>query len=514
MDIENIGNYYKEHKNTIIIGVVIALIPLILSVIVDNTLYFIKELIINYILLFALSGLFTFGLVALKKKKYIIHLWIVFFILVLIHGVYIFFKTIPNELPQINFYGLYDVENNRLKKTNADKSTDELIIKGIEENNFFKITNSYLPNHILILFEKEEILKFYKDKNNLFSILIYKENNIYSIVNFIEKNKLTSPYHTIKNLELIKNIFSEILNLNGSNKEEVIKDLLLVYQQNFIRNLSVYLFNSKIYDYQKAYETYNMSANIIYEILHKYKRLVTDSDLSNKINSLLNIEQAISKYTLAFISIDSQDYNNAVKNLIACLQLSPYFPYDNYEEFLKAYEANYHVQQIESIEFLKTEPVFLDIYNKDKDKNNTLQESVYTSKLSETYLEIAPPFLVIKEIVMENNINDETSKLIEKSFKDLLNSNNIFKFYLADIIKFLPKGKDKFNKIYLDRVDESKELLYDFIKSDNRLNDVVFLKLMAIYLFKQMHEGKNYGNEMKEVIKQIEHSRLIYGPTP
>jgi hypothetical protein len=158
VDIENIGNYYKEHKNTIIIGVVIALIPLILSVIVDNTLYFIKELIINYILLFTLSGFFTFGLVALKKKKYIIHLWIVFLILVSIHGVYIFFKTIPNELPQINFYGLYDVENNRLKKTNADKSTDELIIKGIEETNFFKITNIYLPNHILNLFEKEEVL--------------------------------------------------------------------------------------------------------------------------------------------------------------------------------------------------------------------------------------------------------------------------------------------------------------------------------------------------------------------
>lgn len=69
MDIEYIGNYYKEHKNTIIIGVVITLIPLILLVIVDNTLYFIKELIINYILLFALSVLFTFGLVALKKKK-------------------------------------------------------------------------------------------------------------------------------------------------------------------------------------------------------------------------------------------------------------------------------------------------------------------------------------------------------------------------------------------------------------------------------------------------------------
>ena len=152
------------------------------------------------------------------------------------------------------------------------------------------------------------------------------------------------------------------------------------------------------------------------------------------------------------------------------------------------------------------------MYN--RDKNSTFQQSVYTSKLSETYLEIPPPFFRIKAIVIENNINDETSKLIEKSFKDLLNSNNIFKFYLADIIKFLPKGKDKFNKIYLDRVDESKELLYDFIKSDNRLNDVVFLKLMAIYLFKQMHEGKNYGNEMKEVIKQIEHSRLIYGPTP
>ncbi|MDN5128687.1 hypothetical protein PJV90_10145, partial [Aliarcobacter butzleri] len=370
----------------------------------------------------------------------------------------------------------------------------------------------YLPNHILYFLEKEEILKNYENKNNIFSVLIYKEDNTYKIVNFLKESSLDSPYHTKKHLELIKNTFNEILNLNSSNKEEVIRDLLIIYQQNFIRNASVFLLN-KVYDFKTAYDTYNISVDTIYSILHKYKRLTSDSDIISKINFLLNIEQSNSKYILASMNMTNNDYDSAVKNLIACMQLLPYYPYDNYEEFLKDYEAYYHVKQIDSLDYLKSKPELSDIFN-NVDGNRTFQKNIYTNKLSSNYLEIVPPFFKMKDILIKSNLNDEIYILIENKFKELLHRDNIFKFYFADIVKFLPKGKEKLNDIYFSRLDESKTLLEDFIKLDSNFDNVVYQKLIAIYMIKQSYEEKDYSKEINELFDKIGDNRLINGPTP
>jgi hypothetical protein len=389
MNRESIYNYFIENKNTIINIGITTLIPIVITMIIDYPIYFVKELLSNYTSFFILCILFSIVLFIFKEKKLAIISWMIFIISISVHSIYLYSKNEHVIIPEINFYGLYSNEEKGLIKTHNDKLIDESILKGIEKTDFFKIRNRYLPNHILYFFEKEEILKNYENKNDLFSVLIYKENNTYKIVNFLKESNLSSPYYTKKHLELIKNTFNEILNLNSINKEDVIRDLLTIYQQNFIRESSASLLN-KVYDFKMAYDTYNISVDAIYSILHKYKRIVSDKDLINKIDFLLNIEQSNSKYILASINVLSNDYNSAIKNLIACLQLSPYYPYDNYAEFLKDYEAYYHVQQIHSTDYLKTIPGLLDIF--DENKSHTFQKNVYTNKLSSNYLEIRPPF--------------------------------------------------------------------------------------------------------------------------
>ena len=507
MNIEN--NSFKEYKKEIIVSVIILGITYLIDLI---TGYPFKDLFSNYISAFILFILFSFVLFIFKEKKFIIIIWIVFIISISLRSYYIYINNEKIKSPEINFYGLYSNEKQGLIKTNNDKLIDESILKNIKETDFFKITNRYLPNHILYFFEKEEILKNYENKNNILSVLIYKEDNTYKIVNFLKESSLDSPYHTKKHLELIKNTFNEILNLNSSNKEEVIRDLLIIYQQNFIRNTSVFLLN-KVYDFKTAYDTYNISVDTIYSILHKYKRLTSDSDIISKINFLLNIEQSNSKYILASMNMINNDYDSAVKNLIACMQLLPYYPYDNYEEFLKDYEAYYHVKQIDSLDYLKSKPELSDILN-NVDGNHTFQKNIYTNKLSSNYLEIVPPFFKMKDILIKSNLNDEIYILIENKFKELLHRDNIFKFYFADIVKFLPKGKEKLNNIYFSRVDESKTLLEDFIKLDSNFDNVVYQKLIAIYMFKQNYEKKDYSKEIHELFEQIGQNRLINGPTP
>ncbi len=476
-----------------------------------SSLYFIKELFQNYIPIFLLFMFISFVLYIVKEKRIIIIIWIIFIILVTANSTYLYLKKDDIKFPEINFYGLYQNDKQGLIKTNNDELMDISILKGLNDTDVFKITNKYLPNHILYFLEKEEIFRNYQYKNNILSVLIYKEDNIYKIVNFLQENSLDSPYHTKKHLELIKNTFNEILNLNSVNKEDVIRDLLIVYQQNFIRNSSAFLLN-KIYDFKTAYDKYNMSVDSIYSILHKYKRLISDKNIISKINFLLNIEQANSKYILASMNIMNNDYNSAVKNIIACMQLSPYYPYDNYEEFLKDYEAYYHVLQRNSYEYLKSNPYFLDIFN--EDGKESFQKNRYTDILSGNYLEIPPPFFMIKDILVTEDLNYETYILIENKFNELLNLENIFKFYFADIVKFLPKGKEKLNDIYFDRVDESKMLLEDFMKFDNNFNNVIYQKLIALYMFKASYEKKDYSKEINELFDNIGESRLKNGPTP
>ena len=161
----------------------------------------------------------------------------------------------------------------------------------------------------------------------------------------------------------------------------------------------------------------------------------------------------------------------------------------NYEEFLKDYEAYYHVKQVGSYDYLKSKPELSDIFNQDK---TGFQKNKYTDSLYSNYLEITPPFFRIRDILMKKDLNDKTYMLIENTFKELLDQDNIFKFYFADIIKFLPKGKEKFNDIYMDRLDESKQLLEEFMTSDNNLNNIVFQKLISLYVFKQNYEKNHF----------------------
>ncbi len=504
----NIFNDYKQ-------GIILAILPIILTLIIDSPIYFIKELLSNYIIIFILFLLFSYVLFIFNEKKIITILWIFFFIALFFHSLYIYkYINKHSKTSSINFYGLYSNEKEGFTKTNNDKLLDENILKSIDKEEFFNIENLYLPNHILYFFEKEEIIKLYenKNKNNVFSLLIYKEDNIYKIVNFLNDEALTSPYHTKKHFDLIKNTFNEILNLNSINKEEVISDLLLMYQQEFLRMLSYDLLYDKVYDYKKIYELYNLSTNNVLTILYKYKRLISNSDLIKKIDLLLDMEQSISKHTLALINISSQDYNSAIKNLIACLQLTPYFPYDNYEEFIKDFKAYYHVSLKKSLEKLKSKPEYSYILEKDEDFK--LEDNLYTDKLSSNYLEINPPYLMIKELISEDKLNNETYILIENRFNEILELNNIFKFYFADIIKYLPKGTGKINDMYLDRVDESKALLENFMKLDSNMNDIISQKLIALYLFKQTYEEKEYHKEIMELLKQNDLNRLKNGPTP
>ncbi len=501
------SNSFKEYKNTIAITLISVFASYLINVLTD---YPFKDLFSNYIPILGLFIVFSFVLYVVKEKKIIMIVWIIFIILVTANSIYLYSKNEYMKIPEINFYGLYSANEQGLIKTDNDKLIDKSILNGIKETDFFKIQNKYLPNYILYFLEKEKILKKYEEKNNLFSLLIYKENNTYKIVNFLKESSLDSPYHTKKHLDLIKNTFNEILNLNSIDQEDVIKDLLVVYQQNFIRHSSSFLLN-KVYDFEAAYDNYNISVNIIYSILHKYKRLISDNNIISKINFLLNIEQSNSKYILSSINMKNNDYNSAIKNLVACMELSPYYPYDNYQEFLKDYEAYYHVKQVGSYDYLKSKPELSDIFNQDK---TGFQKNKYTDSLYSNYLEITPPFFRIRDILMKKDLNDKTYMLIENTFKELLDQDNIFKFYFADIIKFLPKGKEKFNDIYMDRLDESKQLLEEFMTSDNNLNNIVFQKLISLYVFKQNYEKKDYSREINELFEKIGNNRLINGPTP
>ena len=76
---------------------------------------------------------------------------------------------------------------------------------------------------------------------------------------------------------------------------------------------------------------------------------------------------------------------------------------------------------------------------------------------------------------------------------------------MRDMIKVLCKNNNEYKELVSNE---------DFIKLDSNFDNVVYQKLIAIYMFKQSYEEKDYSKEINELFDKIGDNRLINGPTP
>lgn len=203
----------------------------------------------------------------------------------------------------------------------------------------------------------------------------------------------------------------------------------------------------------------------------------------------------------AELLIDQGDYPAAARHSLLALDYDEYFPCRNYEDFSLTWMQVYASE-------LK------DILN---GTNNT--DSI-TNLSSDDTLEInaewayEPAEELIKNLAVDHGDNPEVCAVVENGFKKLLERRKddpLIWLCWGDIVKFLPKGSKRDQKIYIERIPESREAYETARKLDPNF-PLIPIKLSALKLIGTTDRDTNAFllTQRKEALELISQGSDIY----
>jgi hypothetical protein len=499
-------------------------------IIYDFFSFSIAQLYSNKILFLILLVLSLILMFVYKKIKVTI---LVFFIILLAIGSYHIFyyqKFHDDYIETSTFFGVFSNLNENLRKTSADNELNEDIIQTLanQNNDNTLFPNRYfdLPNFFSSYEGKRKILDYVrsfteKDKS-LRSYIILYDNSRYTFYSFYNQDAFNAYSFLQEYTTFLDQIFSDLINNENTNKNEIIKDYLR-YQKALLDygTTSAILLNDKK-KFVLVYDILNQSNFTMINILEKYKEQTSNINLKNNIAKMILEQKAGSHYLLASLKLISDDIDGALLSMLDSLELCPYYPLNNLDEFSRVYEAIYHVQFTKSSD--KVNHTLLDDNVTTPNDMEGVVTTIYTDNLykKQQSLKLLIQKLEAAIVLNSDNIKPETYKYIEDKLRRLYDSkeHSIYKFYYAILIKYIPKGTRKFNSIYVDRIEESRKALFDFLKESEKMKNLVYIKISSTYLLESVTNQSSDTNTTENIHKAFDwlmkagRTRIMYGPTP
>ena len=526
----------KDLITTTISGIILAMMAFLwektqsyVLIIYDFFSFSIAQLYSNKILFLTL---FVLSLILIFVYKKIQATVLIFFIILLAIGSYHIFyyqKFHDDYIATSTFFGIFSNLSGNLRKTNADNELNQDIIETIanQNNNHTLFPNRYfnLPNFLSAYTGKRKILDFVKNfaekGKSLRSYIIIYDNSRYTFYSFYNQDAFDAYSFLQEYTILLDEIFSDLINNENIHKDEIIKDYLL-YQKALLDygTTSATLLKDKK-KFVTVYDVLNQSNFTMINILEKYKEQTSNITLKNNIEKMILKQKAGSQYLLASLKLISDDIDGAIISMLDCLELSPYYPLSSLDEFSRVYEAIYHVQLTKLSGEVKY--MFLDNNITKSDNADGFATSMYTDNI---YKKQQPLKLLIQKLedtIARNSgkIKSETYKDVEDKLTKLYASKEhpIYKFYYAVLIKHFPKGERKFNKIYVERIEESRKALLDFLEESEKMKNLVYMKIASTYLLEYTANISSEDNKI--AIEKATYwfmkagrTRIMYGPTP
>lgn len=368
------------------------------------------------------------------------------------------FRTFTKK-PTLVYFGTYfNNDNNYINKNFKTEQIDSIIE---EEIDIFR-AYSYLIKSKLVEIKTIDIPKFYilvknyKKLTSLFKILVTK-STVFGFSFFIDSdyihyksylniNRLDISAIFKENLEAIQDILE---NTDISERVKItltIKVNLMVFTQSFN---DMFLQLDDFAGFKYSLEDNLKLINSVKQDL-KINRIESDK----AINFVRNFECSYHRFS-SILAFNQANYQNGIKHIFESLKLNPYFPYDNNEEFKRLFITRYYLELLPNI-----------IANEDETSRffiDTMQAyEVLLLRVEENIIFFTID--IYKEYILGNELLDNDIKFIEEGLNTLDDNvaNLIFK---TEVLKFLPKGIEKFNEIYVDRIEECIVIL-------NKINDI------------------------------------------
>jgi tetratricopeptide (TPR) repeat protein len=390
----------------------------------------------------------------------------------------------------IAIYGCYSVKENEYLTIDIDSEclNDQIvgIIKDVSSNiftyrtNIIKINNILIPKFIPILLGYNGFNKLIKkrvvSKKHLASLHFIRDINKQNVIAIINYNKddLTN-IEPIKNAEKLINNISLDLNLNSS--------------KSIVLSLKIFglLFGLTIIDLMiesKQLENAHYLLDDIEKLIEELKNEATDiSEKQNKnIDEFLMFWLGHVERYKAILLIDQKQFSGAVQHIMKSIKLNPYYPYDNYISLKQDITKKYGIELVPAVnennKILET-GIPDEVNNKVKDN---LMGQVKFIKTTFNYE-------IIKEIILKAN-SKEIEDLLIYELESLDKKNPFVLYTKCEAIKYIKKGEEKFNAMYVDRFDDCINFLNEILLLDTDF-PLIYTKLGTMLIMKGVHFGND-----------------------
>ncbi|MFZ4740908.1 MAG: hypothetical protein ACOYLE_07060 [Bacteroidales bacterium] len=411
-------------------------------------------------------------------------------------------KEIYKNYKPINIalYGCFSVKENEYLTIDIDSENLNEKIKIVTEkvtdnlfsyrNNLIKTNNIIIPKFIPIVLGHNGLNKFIKRrvdaKKHLATLHFIKDinkQNVSVIINY-DKDNLTNTNPIVNAEQLINNLSSD----NDLNCSKTIELSVKIYLLLFGQSLTDLMLNGK-------------DLSNIHYILDDTEKLITEirNDTSNfsethkkEVEHFLNFWTSYIQRYKAILLIEQKQFVGAVQHIVKSIKFNPYFPYDSYVSLKHDFTKKYGIALASTLN--ETNKI-LETNIDDKATDKVKAELMKQVQFAETSFN----YEIIKGILQNDN-SKEIGDLLISEIDKLDKSNPFILLTKNEVIKYIKKGTEKFNEIYVDRFDECINILRETIKFDSEF-PLLNTKLGMMIMMKGMH----YKNE-----QLIEEGAIIY----
>ncbi|MDD5361082.1 MAG: hypothetical protein PHN88_03055 [Ignavibacteria bacterium] len=365
-------------------------------------------------------------------------------------------------------------------------------------NNYFSIYNQIIPKFIATIIGINRVKKYltWRIRRGDYNTVLYiiKNNNSSHLEYIIIANEFN--FNTIDGFSNIGGFFSFLSAENKIVDASIIDASAMFYILVIGQSLLDPLMDNK--DYEQANKLIMKSKELLDQCF-KLVDLYYDPD--NKI--LLNIRNMWSsqfEYYHGWYFYYTNNLKTSVQYFINALNINMYYPYESYDEFIREYTKQ------EVIEVTKTTD---DIYNSMKNNKDNVKEHIGESRIQREEiiksLKYRFPLTIniLKSIIV--NHQDEIKDLV-KTIKDEYNKleknhldNPLTYLFKYEIFKYMKKGSNKYNELYVERIPECKLYLKKCLELDekyayiyNKLGSILFIESLIKKDKTLLDEGMEY----------------------
>jgi hypothetical protein len=421
--------------------------------------------------------------------------------------------TPPKRSPAIAVAGCYSITSSEYLNIDADAEyIDSLMEKAFSEiqRRHIAYTEQHIPVEYFIppsflppLLGVKGLNKFFrwKIKKHHFAAVLYIFRNIgkqnFQVIILSREDIFTntSPF------DKLGKDFSSISNDSQVNIATVAEASVMFY---------ALISGQLLLDALLEEKQYSLIHTIITDSKVLLNKTFTDINFSETTQTVKRISRMRNFWTSSFdrfqaiTLLEQKEYYGALKSILNAIKISPYYPFDSYEEY-KLHTTQEYIISISHIihdnnDFFKGLDIGTSIDKLELQRQiETIARGLEVRNFK-TNIEIAVDIIMVAQ-------NTEVFLFLEQNFDKFIGkdiNDALFGLYKYELFKFIPKGEAKVNELYVERIPECKEYLLASIASDPGFL-IIYLKLGMLYFFEasEYPDRTEQGfSQMAEYIKQ------------